>query len=114
MMTYEQFNDAVSALLELIKEQDKLAEKCYSLFEVTPCITIGDKLMQSHIKLINNLCGMKEDNDLISWWLFECPKGNDDCQICIGTPDGGKKKYTVSTIKQLYDYMSAEEANENV
>lgn len=115
MMTFQQFNEAVSSLQELIKEQDELADKFYKLFEVSPCITIGNKLMESQFKLINHLCGMKEDNDLIQWWLFECSKGKDDaCQICFDTPDGGKKKYTVNTIKQLYDYMIAEEANENV
>lgn len=69
---------------------------------------IGSGILESNIvELLNKLLNIPEDDDIISWWLFERDFGEDFevGDLEIRNEFGDIKAPDLSTVEKLYDYL---------
>lgn len=73
----------------------------------------GNSLFVAHTDLVVKLLeNMFNDNDIISWWIFELDYGRDYKDGCISDCDGNN--IDISTVEKLYDYLVQEMEGNNV
>lgn len=64
----------------------------------------GNSLFVAHTDLVVKLLeNMFNDNDLISWWIFELDYGRKYTEGCVSDCDGNN--IDISTAEKLYDYL---------
>lgn len=69
---------------------------------------LGSGILESNIvELLNKLLNIPEDDDIISWWLFERDFGEDFEVGDLTTRDefGNVETPDLSTVEKLYDYL---------
>lgn len=105
MITKQEFVE----IIERLRNYNDLQEKINNLFddlidnkEQDFCnagsICIGHETIV--VKLLEN---MFNDNDIISWWIYELDYGTSYKKGCIVDKDG--KEIDLSTAEKLYDYL---------
>lgn len=73
----------------------------------------GNSLFVAHSDIVVQLLeNMFNDNDMISWWIFEMNYGRDYKDGYVQDCDGNN--IDVSTVEKLYDYLVTEMEENNV
>ena len=89
-----EFVRKISHLKQYVREQDE-AQRALRIFGPDNNFDFGNRLLDQYVDLLQMVMG--DENDVISWWVFETDFG-------VRHPfykDGAK----VATAKQLYKYL---------
>jgi len=104
MMTKERFVKTINLIQNFQSEQNTLSVLIGKLTDGYGIVEFGDNLIFGIINMIDEDMKIAEDDDLLSWWLYE-----DVDKIVYETNDDGKKnKIEVKTPEQLYNYIIKE------
>lgn len=109
MITKQEFVDIINKLKEVddfVKETNakarNLNDAIISDFFNASSLSISHENIV--VKLLEN---MFNDNDTISWWIYELDYGRKYRKGCI--QDGKGKNINISTPEKLYDYLTKEQ-----
>ena len=105
MISKEKFIKIIEEMKELHEMEDKindLGRNCsndsirdFGFFSYMTC--------QDDI-ILDLLCTIFNDQDIISWWIYDLEFGSKYTDGCI-TEDNGKTIIDLSTAEKLYDYL---------
>lgn len=97
MLDFELFSEMVTRWKKGHEEVDEFEEAMKPFFDRSPILTVGKDVRDALSELICVSCGLEKSSDLLWWWAFE----NVDKVIDVG----GGKKYDVTTLEGLYQYI---------
>lgn len=97
MLDFELFSEMVTRWKNAREEVDKFEEAMSPFFDRSPIMTMGQDVRDALSELICVSCGLEKDSDLLWWWAFETV----DKVIEVS----GGKKYDVTTLEGLYQYI---------
>lgn len=97
MLDFELFSEMVTRWKNGREEVDKFEEAMKPFFDRSPILTLGQDVRDALSELICVLCGLEKDSDLLEWWAFE------DVDKILEVSGG--KKYDVTTVEGLYQYI---------
>lgn len=109
MIDKKEFVDIINKLKEVNDFVDETNDRARKLNDAT----ISDffnaiSLSISHENIVVKLLEkMFNDNDIISWWLYELDYGRRYRKGCF--QDGKGKNINISTPEKLYDYLTKED-----
>lgn len=105
MISKEKFVSIINEMKELHEMEDKinnLGRNCsndsirdFGFFSYMTC---------QDDTILDLLCTIFNDHDIISWWIYDLEFGNRYTDGCI-TEDNGKTIIDLSTAEKLYDYL---------
>lgn len=97
-MNKEQFIKLMSLIQNYQSEQETLSALIKKLTDDYPIVIMGDDLIDGIINTLTDILYI-EDEDLISWWLYE------DVDKVIYDGKYGENEISVRTLEELYDYI---------
>ena len=111
MISKEQFVTIISKLKTTDDFVNEINDKTRQLRETLDDSFVdffdGNSLFVAHTDLVVKLLeNMFNDNDIISWWIFELNYGKDYKDGYIQDCDGNN--IDISTVEKLYDYLVEE------
>ena len=109
MLTKKQFLERLNFIIEYDKSVERY-DQALKEFAHSDFTGYYDEKLHNH--LINMLVedmDQDPDDDLISWWLYDCPEAGkhpEHANIWDGDADDpNTTKYTIATPEDLYDYI---------
>lgn len=97
MLDFELFSEMVTRWKNGHEEVDKFEEAMKPFFDRSPIMTMGHDVRNALEQLIYVSCGLEKDSDLLWWWACE------DVDKVLEVSGG--KKYDVTTLEGLYQYI---------
>lgn len=108
MITKEQFLKRLNFILDYEKSVEKY-DKALKEFAHSDFTGYYDENLHCHLLEMLSEDMHQEDDDLISWWLYDCPEAGKNpkhAKIWDGDKDDpNTTEYDVSTPEKLYDYL---------
>lgn len=108
-MTKELFIESINNLKNVYRASEELNTVLENNREVFgDTYIIGSGILESNIvELLNKLLNIPEDDDILSWWLYERDFGEDFeiGDLEVRNEFGDIKAPDLSTVKKLYDYL---------
>lgn len=108
-MTKELFIESINNLKKVYRASEELNTVLENNREVFgDTYIIGSGILESNIvELLNKLLNIPEDDDILSWWLYERDFGEDFeiGDLEVRNEFGDIKAPDLSTVKKLYDYL---------
>lgn len=105
MITKQEFVDIINKLKEVNDFVNETNAKARQLNDaIISDFFDASSLSISHESIVVRLLeNMFNDNDIISWWIYELDYGRNYRKGCI--QDGKGKNINISTPEKLYDYL---------
>lgn len=96
-MTKERFVKYMNLIQNFYSETDTIQELIDKITDGYSCITIGEKLINAILDIIEEGLHIPKDDDILSWWLYE------DVDKVIY--DENNNPISVRTLEELYNYI---------